>query len=206
MCVPPDDARTIFAVAHDCQFPPVTLADRTIVRGEADWRQTLFGRFPPLTPHERRRLLRAFRRALLVASDHGRRRLRQWLEQRRLSPPTQLPRWVLERWLEEKVHFQGDGAAWSGTIRTIAMLPAPVQATVVAECVIAVVGGDSSAWTARLPRGERGPTRLVALSGPRDEQDMARLICHEASHVWHSLCPARRPSSRSSATRPWRPA
>jgi hypothetical protein len=153
----------------------------------AGWRAALAGVLPP-TPVERLRLLAGAHRRVLVASVGGRARLRRWLDEQRGTAPVQLPRWLLEEWIADRVSFYGDPSLLPVVVAALCLVPKPVRDAVVAETAFLAVGVDSAAWTGSANLADREgvrKARVVAL-GPSVD---VRVVLHEVAHCWHSALP-----------------
>jgi hypothetical protein len=139
---------------------------------------------------ERLALVRPLKRRLLVATVHGRRRLRAWIDQQRLIPSTPTPPWLVPGLVRERVLYFGDVSILNVVIEALVRVPVPVRCTGLADAVFLGVGVESCAWTGssnlRDSEGEGRP-RIVVL-GPT--VDVVK-VAHELGHLWHAPPPHR---------------
>lgn len=137
---------------------------------------------------ERRFLLAQLARRLLVATPHGRARLRAWLDQQRAAPTTPPPAWLLPRWIGERVLVYGDHSMVEAVVTALVLVPAPVRAHALAEVAFEGVGADSRGWYGSSTLVDRdGYVRpgSVRLSGAdRHMPDLVRTVVHEVAHAW----------------------
>jgi hypothetical protein len=173
------DRRTFRALVADLHFPPIEFAGR-LVRGPVAWGAVL----AIATPGERRQLLARLQRRLLVATVHGRRRLRAWLSESRPLPPSLRPA-ELRSWLRERVSFYGDTPLLDVVVAALEVAPEPVREAAIAEVAFLGVGVESRAWIISsmfVDYEDRRKSQVVVL-GPTVG---VRTVLHELGHAWHA--------------------
>jgi hypothetical protein len=163
------------ALVEDLEWPTIVLG-QVVVCGRPSWRRVLARATPP----ERLTALKAL--PLLQATAYGRRRFATWQGVNRLPA---LAAGRLEASLRERVAFYGDSALLPVVVAALALAPAPVRESALAEVAFVAVGVDSVAWTGAAAFGDRDGRRKlrVVVLGPNAD---VRIVLHELGHTWNA--------------------
>jgi hypothetical protein len=170
-------------VAQLAGWPEVQLGPLTVGTGEAGWR-AIIGRSAPADRTQLGQSLPPVPPVALLAGE-GRRRLLAYYARHAGRPPTANDAAVLDRTL----NYIGDLSIKKVLVSVLTPLPAAVVDLVVSAVWIFGTGRETGGWFSVAPplpilAPDAEALRIIALSGHRDDGDIARLVAHEIAHAW----------------------